>query len=89
RFEAICGAVERQVSRLANDGGVTKSHGLAAQAAFDLLTGSTSAGSVAPHIGVLVDWETFIRGPIPTPFERPPLVVPCRRKRSPVWPAMR
>ncbi len=62
RFEAICGAVDRQVSRLANKGGVSKTHGLAAQAVFELLTGRASVGSGAPHIGVLVDWETFTNG---------------------------
>jgi len=70
RFEAICEAVERQVTRLANQGGVTKTRRLAAQAAFELVTsshGSSSAGSrsVAPHIGVLVDWETFTKGAHP------------------------
>ncbi len=63
RYEAIIGSVEREVTRLANQGGVAKDQRLAADAAFGLLT-RASAGNTAvrPHISVVVDWETFTRG---------------------------
>lgn len=64
RYEAIIGSVERELTRLANRGDVSKDHRLAADAVFALLTGqSTGEGSGRPHINLVVDWETFIRRP--------------------------
>ncbi len=64
RYEAIIGSVERELTRLANEGGVSKDGRLAADAAYGLLTGVANRhGPGRPHIGVVVDWETFTRGP--------------------------
>ncbi|MDH5520862.1 MAG: HNH endonuclease, partial [Acidimicrobiia bacterium] len=62
RYESIVNAVEAHLTQLANQGGVTKTPNLAATAAHELLTGSSTRASVRPHINVIVDWETFIRG---------------------------
>ncbi len=63
RYEAIVGSVEAELTRLANQGEVSKDHRLAADAAFNLLTGSSSGHrSGRPHISVVVDWETFRNG---------------------------
>ncbi|MDX1450638.1 MAG: hypothetical protein R3246_16440, partial [Acidimicrobiia bacterium] len=63
RDEAITGSVEGELTRLANEGGVTKDNRLAADAAYGLLTGqATHRSSGRPHITVVVDWETFSRG---------------------------
>ena len=50
------------MARLANYGGVQKTSNLAAQAAFELLTGRSGRPGGLPHIGVIVDWETFSNG---------------------------
>lgn len=64
RYEAIIGSVEAELTRLANEGGVSKNCHLAAEAAYGLLTGRAQhSGSGRPHISVVVDWETFSRGP--------------------------
>ncbi len=64
RYESITGAVEAELTRLANSGGVTKDDNLAAQAAYGLLSGAAgSLGPGRPHINVVVDWETFAHGP--------------------------
>ncbi len=63
RYEAILGSVEAELTRLANQGEVTKSQSLAADAAYNLLTGvSGASGSGRPHVSVVVDWETFNNG---------------------------
>ncbi len=63
RYEAILESVEAELTRLANQGDVSKSHRLAADAAYNLLTGvSGASGSGRPHISVVVDWETFTQG---------------------------
>ena len=64
RYEAVVGAVEAEVTRLANAGGVKKNKNLSAQAAFNLMTGvSERSGSGRPHISLVVDWKTFAEGP--------------------------
>jgi len=75
RYEAIIGSVEVELTRMANEGGVTKDSRLAADAAFGLLTGRQRSRSGRPHISVVVDWETFSRGrrrsPISNRHRRP------------------
>ncbi len=62
RYEAIVGSVEAELTRLANQGDVTKNQSLAADATYNLLTGvSGASGSGRPHISVVIDWETFTR----------------------------
>ena len=63
RYEAIVNAVEAQLTRLANQGGVSKTQNLAAQAAYELLTGSAGRSSGLPLINVVVDAETMAFGP--------------------------
>ncbi len=62
RYESIVNAVEAHLTRLANEGGVNKTPGLAATAAHELLTGAGSRVGSRPHINVVVDWETFSKG---------------------------
>ncbi len=63
RYESIVGSVEAELTRLSNQGGVSKNAQLAADAAYNLLTGSAArGGSGRPHISVVVDWETFSNG---------------------------
>ncbi len=62
RFESIVNAVEAQIARLANSGGVSKDSNLAARAAHQLLTGKAVRSAGMPHINVLVDLETIRRG---------------------------
>ncbi len=63
RYEAIIGSVEAELTRLANEGGVSKDCHLAAEAAYGLLTEQRrQSGSGRPRISVVVDWETFSRG---------------------------
>ncbi len=62
RYEAIVNAVDAHVTNLANQGGVNKTPGLAATAAFELLTGAAKSGGGRPHLSVIVDWETFTYG---------------------------
>ncbi len=62
RYESIVGSIEAELGRLANNGGVSKDARLAADAAYNLLTGSELRRSGRPHINVVVDWETFTRG---------------------------
>ena len=62
RYEAIVNAVEAQVTRLANEGGVKKSPNLAAEAAFQLLTGNARGSLGLPHINVVVDHQTLRHG---------------------------
>ncbi len=63
RYEAITQAVEGQLARLANEGGVSKSQNLAAQAAFELLIGEASGRrSGLPHLNVVVDLATLQEG---------------------------
>ena len=62
RYESIVSAIETQHTRLANHSGVTKTSNLAAQAAFELLTGNTRSTSEVPHINVIVDLETLQHG---------------------------
>ncbi len=59
RYEAIVNAVEAQLGRLANQGGVSKTQNLAAQAAFELLTGRVGRSSGLPLITVVVDEDTL------------------------------
>ncbi len=59
RYEAIVNAIEAQVTRLANEGGVKKSPNLAAEAAFQLLTGKAQGSLGLPHINVVVDHQTL------------------------------
>ncbi|MDH3299168.1 MAG: HNH endonuclease [Acidimicrobiia bacterium] len=63
RYEAIVNSVEARLTRLANQGGFNKTSNLAATAAFELLTGVASGGGGRPHLNVIVDWDTFTRGP--------------------------
>ena len=63
RYEAIVNSVEGHLTRLANQGGANKTPGLAATAAFELLTGVAGHGGGRPNINVVVDWETFTSGP--------------------------
>jgi hypothetical protein len=59
RYEAIIGSVEAELTRLANEGGVSKDCHLAAEAACGLLSGrQRQSRSGRPHISVVVDWET-------------------------------
>ncbi|MDH3303169.1 MAG: HNH endonuclease, partial [Acidimicrobiia bacterium] len=62
RYESIINAVEAHLGRLANQGGVNKSPGLAAAAAHELLTGAADRGSGRPNLNIVVDWETFTNG---------------------------
>jgi len=62
RYEAIVNAVEAQVARLANEGGVSKTANLAAEAAFNLLTGQAKTASGLPHINMVVDIDTLAHG---------------------------
>jgi len=59
RYEAIVNAVEAHLTQLANEGGVSKTSSLAAEAAFQLLTGQAKGSMGVPHISVLVDLETL------------------------------
>ena len=65
RHEAIAQAVEALVSRLANEGGVSKDSNLAANAAFQLITGKAERRGGLPHINIVVDLETLRGGPHP------------------------
>ncbi len=62
RYEAIVNAVEAQLTRLANQGGVSKTQNLAAQAAHELLTGKAQRSSGLPLINVVVDADTLATG---------------------------
>ena len=62
RGEAISNAVQAQLTRLANEGGLTKDAGLAAEAAFQLLTGRATGSLGVPHISVIVDRQTMSHG---------------------------
>ena len=62
RFEAIATAIEAQLTRLANEGGVSKSQNLAAQAAFELLTGKAEHASGLPLVTLVVDAQTMRSG---------------------------
>ncbi len=64
RYEEIISSVEAELTRLANHGGVSKGHRLAADAAHALLTGSSTSGaSGRPRLSVVVDWETLMGRP--------------------------
>jgi len=56
-------AVEAQLTRFSNDGGVSKTSNLAAEAAFQLLTGKAKGSLGLPHINVVVDYNTLRFGP--------------------------
>jgi len=62
RHEAIQNSLEAHLTRLANESGLEKNPNLAAAAAFELLTQSEHGGPGRRHIGVVVDWETFVCG---------------------------
>ena len=62
RGEAISNAVQAQLTRLANEGGVSKDAGLAAEAAFQLLTGKATGSLGVPHISLIVDQKTVTHG---------------------------
>jgi len=62
RYEAIVNAVDGHLRRLANDGGVGKDSNLAAEAAFQLLTGTAKSSAGLPHINVVVDLDTLRDG---------------------------
>jgi hypothetical protein len=62
RYEAITNAIDAQVTRLANTGGVTKTSNLAATAAFDLITGRATPSLGVPHLSVVVDADTLTSG---------------------------
>jgi hypothetical protein len=62
RYEAVTNAIDAQVTRLANTGGVTKTSNLAATAAFDRITGRAKPSLGVPHISVVVDADTLARG---------------------------
>ena len=62
RHEAIAVAIDAQLNRLANQGGLKKNSNTAAEAAFQLLTGKARASSGLPHINVVVDYDTLQYG---------------------------